>query len=71
MLLCISDDNKCFTLLQDLVSTDESVFRELVFRGRYGFRGLRFLIRGFSRAKRILGTSLDLGTADADTEAVL
>ena len=53
--------------------TDESVFRELVFRGRSGFRGLRFLIREFSRAKRIwdLETSLDLGTADADTEAVL
>ena len=34
-------------------TTVQSVFRELVFRGRSGFRGLRFLKREFSRAKRI------------------
>ena len=44
----------CFSKKQIQSSTtDESVFRELVFRGRSGFRGLRFLIREFSRAKRI------------------
>ena len=34
-------------------TTVQSVFRELVFRGRSGFRGLRFLKTEFSRAKRI------------------
>ena len=41
------------TMIMERLVTDESVFRELVFRGRSGFRGLRFLKRGFSRAKRI------------------
>ena len=42
-----------FEFVGCLYYTVQSVFRELVFRGRSGFRGLRFLKREFSRAKRI------------------
>ena len=45
--------NVLIEFLVFIANTDESVFRELVFRGRSGFRGLRFLKREFSRGKRI------------------
>ena len=45
--------SQCFAASVSSLCTDESVFRERAFRGRSGFRGLIFLIRGFPRAKRI------------------
>ena len=48
----IREQNTEMTMNKD-ENTVGSVFRELVFRGRSGFRGLRFLKKEFSRAKRI------------------